>query len=464
MGTSLHLMRVDIGNSIVPPPSPVKETPRNGSNLSANYALAMLFIVMMLNFLDRQVIAILAEPVKRDLGLSDTQLGLMSGLSFAVFYTTLAIPVAALADRWNRSKIIAIALAIWSAMTVLCGFAANFVQLFLARIGVGIGEAGSVPASHSLISDLFPPERRAGALGMFGMAIPIGAFIAFAGGGWIVENVSWRAAFMAAGAPGLLVAVLIWITVRDPRGNIALRQALQPDPNRLSLKSGLAALSGKSAYWHIIAAGTLVQFVAYGFGSFYGSFFVRVHGMGYAELGWKLGLMVGITGGFASWIGGLASNRLLKRSMAAPLNVNGLLLAFSVGPAIYGLYTPSENFALVMFAAPVFAASYYFGSTFAAIQTLARDETRAFAVALYSLIASLIVLGLGPVFVWIVSDLFASYATNSKSDAQSEAYGLRQAITLLLLGNLWAGAHYWFAGRRMASDAQSTLEGNQISP
>ena len=236
---------------------------------------------------------------------------------------------------------------------------------------------------------------------------------------------------MAAGAPGLLVAVLIWITVRDPRGNIALRQALQPDPNRLSLKSGLAALSGKSAYWHIIAAGTLVQFVAYGFGSFYGSFFVRVHGMGYAELGWKLGLMVGITGGFASWIGGLASNRLLKRSMAAPLNVNGLLLAFSVGPAIYGLYTPSENFALVMFAAPVFAASYYFGSTFAAIQTLARDETRAFAVALYSLIASLIGLGLGPVIVGIVSDLFASYATNSMSDAQSAEH------TIGLRGDAW---------------------------
>ena len=136
----------------------------SASRRRANYALAVLFIVTMLNFLDRQVISIVAEPIKRDLGLSDTQLGLMTGLSFAIFYTTLAIPLAALADRWNRSRIIAIAIAIWSLMTVLCGLAGSFVQLFLARVGVGIGEAGSAPASHSLIADLFPPERRAGAL------------------------------------------------------------------------------------------------------------------------------------------------------------------------------------------------------------------------------------------------------------------------------------------------------------
>ena len=175
----------------------------------ANYALAVLFIVTMLNFLDRQVISIVAEPIKRDLGLSDTQLGLMTGLSFAVFYTTLAIPLAALADRWNRSRIIGIAIAIWSLMTVLCGLAGNFVQLFLARVGVGIGEAGSAPASHSLIADLFPPERRAGALGIMGAAVPVGAFIAYAGGGYITEMFSWRAAFLLAGLPGILVALML---------------------------------------------------------------------------------------------------------------------------------------------------------------------------------------------------------------------------------------------------------------
>ena len=420
----------------------------------ANYALAVLFIVMMLNFLDRQIISILAEPVKRDLGLSDTQVGLMSGLSFALFYTTLAIPVAALADRWNRSRIIAIALAIWSAMTVLCGMAGNFVQLFLARIGVGVGEAGSAPASHSLIADLFPPERRSGALGIFGMSIPIGAFFAFAGGGWIVENISWRAAFVAAGLPGIVIAFVVWFTVRDPRGNIPLSEALKHDPSRLSFKDGLSALSGKGAYWHLVAAGALVQFVAYGFASFYGGFFVRIHGMGYAELGLKLGVMVGLVGAFASWIGGIYGNRLLKRSMAAPLNVNAVLLILSTPPAVYGLYVGDPNFAMVLFAAPTFAATYYFGSTFAAVQTLARDETRAFAVALYMLLASLIGMGLGPVFVGVASDIFASAAGAEVAPALAEANGLRQAITILLIGNAWAGVHFWLAGRGMARDAE----------
>ncbi|MEL7130313.1 MAG: MFS transporter [Pseudomonadota bacterium] len=383
------------------PPSVASASPNLSTETRGRtrYYLGLLFLVMMLNFLDRQIIAILAEPIKQDLDLSDTQVGLMSGLSFAIFYTTLAMPIAALADRWNRSKIISIALAVWSGMTVLCGLAGNFVQLFFARIGVGVGEAGSVPASHSLISDLFPPERRASALGIFGMAIPIGAFFAYAGGGWIVENLNWRIAFMAAGLPGVFVAVLVWLTVKDSNRSLSLRNALKPQPGRLSFKEGVGALSGKRAYWHLIAAGALVQFVAYGFGSFYGSFFVRIHGMGYAELGWKLGVMVGLVGGFASWIGGQTSDRLLKRSIAAPLTANAWLLALSVIPAGIGLHVQNANLALLMFAAPVFAASYYFGSTFAAIQTLAQNETRAFAVALYTLIASLLGLGLGPVFV-----------------------------------------------------------------
>ncbi|MEM9669096.1 MAG: MFS transporter [Pseudomonadota bacterium] len=433
----------NIGDTLA---SPVRSTHR------ANYYLAVLFIVMVLNFLDRQIIAILAEPIKQDLNLSDTQIGLMSGLSFAIFYTTLAMPIAALADRWNRSKIIAISLAIWSGMTVLCGLVGSFIQLFLARIGVGVGEAGSVPASHSLISDLFPQERRAGAFGTFGMAIPIGAFFAYAGGGWIAESFSWRVAFICAGLPGILVAALVWFTVLDPRKTSPLREAFKPDPGQLSFKAGLTALSGKRAYWHLIAAGTLVQFVAYGFGSFYGSFFVRVHGMGYAELGLKLGIMVGLVGAFASWFGGWTSNRLLKRSAAAPLNANALLLLFSVMPGIIGLHVANADLALILFAAPVFAASYYFGSTFAAIQALAQNETRAFAVALYSLIASLLGLGLGPVFVGSLSDFFASSSTSIFSSGVSDADALKSAITILLIGNMWAGLHYYQAGRRMEGD------------
>lgn len=406
------------------------------------YVLGVLFIVTMLNFLDRQIISILAEPVKRDLGLTDTQIGLMTGLSFAIFYTTLAIPVAALADKWNRSRIIAIAIAIWSAMTVLCGLANNFAQLFLARVGVGVGEAGSAPASHSLIADLFPPERRAGALGILGMSVPIGAFIAYAGGGWVAENFSWRVAFLMAGLPGILIALVIWFTVPDPRGNVSLAAAFKPDPDKVGLKEALRELSSKPAYWHLVAAGVLVQFVSYGLASFYGGLFVRVHEIGYGELGWKLGVMVGISGGFGAWIGGKAGDYFGKLRPTLPLLVAALVMVVSAPGMIWAIYGPSANIAIMLLAIPTFAATFYYGPNFAALQKLASDETRAMAVAIYLLIAGIIGLGIGPVFVGILSDMFAGDL--------GEAASLQRALAILALFNIWAGFHFWRAARSMS--------------
>lgn len=417
-------------------------------NRRANYALGVLFVVTMLNFLDRQIISILAEPIKRDLGLSDTQLGLMTGLSFALFYTTLAIPVAALADRWNRSRIIAIAVAIWSAMTVLCGLSANFVQLFLARIGVGIGEAGSSPATHSLIADLFPPERRASALGVIGMSIPVGAFIAYAAGGWIAENLSWRIAFLIAGFPGLLVALAMWLTVPDPRGKPRLLESFKPIPGKASFRDALRELSGKPAYWHLVGAGVMVQFVSYGLASFYGGLFVRVYGMGYGELGWKLGIMVGLSGGFGAWIGGKAGDFFGKRNPTLPLIVSGLVLLSAAPGMIWAIYAGNANLAIILLAIPTFAATFYYGPTFAAVQLLASDQTRALAVAIYLLIAGLIGLGLGPVFVGALSDWFAAGGTGQDGAA------LQKALACLALFNLWAGTHYWFARKGVAAAAQ----------
>ena len=403
----------------------------------ANYALGVLFIVTMLNFLDRQVISIVAEPIKRDLGLSDTQLGLMTGLSFAVFYTTLAVPLAALADRWNRSRIIAISIAVWSLMTVLCGMAGNFVQLFLARVGVGVGEAGSGPASHSLIADLFPPERRAGALGVMGAAVPVGAFLAYAGGGYITEMFSWRAAFLLAGLPGILIAVVIWLTVRDPRGNVSLARAFQPVAGEMTLRQALTELSRKRAYWHLVAAGVLVQFVSYGLASFYGGLFVRVHGMNYGELGWKLGVLVGVTGGFGAWFGGKVGDIIGKRDPVLPLLVCGLVLVIAAPGMIAAIYAGNANLAIVLLGFPTFAATFYFGPSFAAIQLLASDRTRAMAVAIYFMVAGLLGLGIGPVFVGGLSDYFAG------GDRALEASALQQALMILALFNIWAGFHYW---------------------
>lgn len=405
----------------------------------ANYVLCVLFIVTMLNFLDRQVISIVAEPIKRDLDLSDTQLGLMTGLSFALFYTTLAIPVAALADRWNRSRIIAIAIAIWSGMTILCGVSTNFIQLFLARVGVGVGEAGSAPASHSLLADLFPPERRSGALGILGMSVPIGAFMAYAGGGWITEHLSWRAAFLIAGLPGILVAIAIWITVKDPRGKISLVEAFKPDPDKPKLREALRELSAKPAYWHLVAAGVLVQFVSYGLASFYGGLFVRVYGIGYGELGWKLGVMVGLSGGFGAWFGGKIGDILGKRNPTLPLLICGLVLLIAAPGMIWAVYAGEVNLAIALLSFPTFAATFYYGPSFATIQALASDQTRAMAVAIYLLVAGLIGLGLGPVFVGVLSDAFLT------GSAITEAGALQKALACLALFNIWAGFHYWRA-------------------
>jgi MFS transporter, Spinster family, sphingosine-1-phosphate transporter len=415
----------------------------------ANYALGVLFVVMLLNFLDRQIMAILVEPIKEDLGLTDTQAGLMTGLSFALFYTTLGVPIALIADRWHRPKVIGISLALWSAFTVMCGLATNFWQMFAARLGVGVGEAGSGPASHSLLANLFPPEKRAGALGIYGMAVPFGAFIAYAAGGWVVQNFDWRMAFFLAGAPGLLFAMVVWFTIREPRPPTPLSQVFKPVPGQLSFLEAFRELALKPTYWQLIFAGVLVQFVAYGFAGFQVSYFVRVHGIGtptgewdFATMGVVLGIMIGVSGMLGAWSGGWVADRVRKYGVSWTLIVPAIMMVLSVPLFILGLHQDKPIWAVVLFAAPTIAATFYYGPTFAAIQQLARDETRAVAVSVYLLIAGLAGMGLGPVFVGVLSDLFAKQG-NSSGDA------LVLAISLLTLFNAWAGVHFFLAGRAL---------------
>lgn len=408
---------------------------------SANFVLGMLFIVIMLNFIDRQVISILAEPIKQEMGLSDKQLGLMTGLSFALFYTTLAIPVAVLADRWNRSRIIAIAIAIWSLMTMLCGAAQNFLQLFLARVGVGIGESACSPASHSLISDYFPPERRASAMGIYGSAVPIGAFIAYAGGGWILETFGWRVAFFAAGFPGLLVGLIVWWTVKEPRGAVRLRDALVRRDDQLTLKEAIVELWTQPTYWHLVAAGVLIQFVAYGIAAFYGSLFVRVFGIGYGELGLKLGIMVAIAGVSGAWLGGKIGDRLDGENRAKSLQLVAVIFLLAIPCTFLAVGASNVNIAMALLGVTTFASTFYYGPNFSLLQKLASDRTRAMAVAIYLLFSGLIGLGLGPVFVGFVSDYI------SGGDPALEADGIRGGVAYISLFNIWTAFHFWKAER-----------------
>ncbi|MDA0978653.1 MAG: MFS transporter [Proteobacteria bacterium] len=415
------------------------------SHREANYVLAVLFVVIMLNFLDRQVISIVAEPIKQEMGLSDKQIGLMTGLSFALFYTTLAIPVALLADKWHRSRIIAIAVGVWSLMTILCGAANNFIQLFLARVGVGIGESASGPASHSLIADYFPPERRASAMGVYGAAVPLGAFVALAGGGWIVENFNWRTAFYIAGAPGIFIALIVWWSVKEPRGHVSLKEAFKPQPDQQTLKEALTELWSKPTYWHLVMAGILIQFVSYGTAAFYGSLYVRVFGVGYGELGLKLGLMVAIAGMSGAWLGGKVGDKFDKERPGSSLKVIAATFIVAVPCTFAAVSVDSINLSICLLGVTTFAATFYYGPNFSLIQTLAGDRTRAMAVAIYLLFAGLIGLGFGPIFVGAVSDFI------SGGDPSLEANGIRGGVAAIALFNLWTAFHFWRAQRLVAA-------------
>jgi len=407
----------------------------------ANYVLGVLFVVIMLNFLDRQVISIVAEPIKQEMGLSDKQIGLMTGLSFALFYTTLAIPVAILADRWHRSRIIAIAIGIWSVMTMLCGTANNFLQLFLARVGVGIGESASGPASHSLIADYFPPERRASAMGVYGAAVPLGAFIALAGGGWIVENFNWRIAFFIAGVPGIVIALVVWWTVREPRGHVTLSEVFKPQPNQQTLKEAVTELWSKPIYWHLVMAGILIQFVSYGIAAFYGSLYVRVFGIGYGELGLKLGLMVAIAGMSGAWLGGKVGDRFDKQRPGTSLLIISATFLVAVPGTFAAVNVGNINLSIALLGLTTFAATFYYGPNFSLIQSLASDRTRAMAVAIYLLFSGLIGLGFGPIFVGAVSDYI------SGGNPALEADGIRGGVATIALFNIWTAFHFWRAHR-----------------
>lgn len=411
---------------------------------SSSYVLAILFLVMMLNFIDRQIITILAEAIKVDLGLSDSQIGLMTGLSFAIFYTTLGIPLAAVADRWNRSKLIAIAISIWSAMTILCGLAANFIQLFLARCGVGIGEAGSSPASHSLIADLFPPDKRSGALGILGMAVPIGSFVAYTAGGWMVENLGWRWAMIIAGAPGILLGLIIWFTVPDPKGDKSIKYALRPRPGETGIRQAMAELSKKPAYWYLVVSGIVIQFIAYGMASFYAGLFVRVHNIGYTELGIKLGVMTAIVGGFGAWFGGRVGDWMNRKTPAGALIASAAMLVLAVPGIYFTVYAPTADIAILMLSVSTFAFTFYYGPNFAAIQTLATDQTRAMAPAIWLFFTGLVGLGLGPVFVGTLSDYFAGGVATEDGAPLQKAIAITGTLSLLGAFTFWR-AQAWIA-------------------
>ncbi|MYI36700.1 MAG: MFS transporter, partial [Acidimicrobiaceae bacterium] len=226
--------------------------------MRSKYTLYMLMLAYTFSFLDRQIIAILAEDIKRDLVLSDTQLGVLTGLAFALFYAGLGVPIARLADRWHRISLISICLAVWSAMTAACGAAGNFIQLALARMGVGVGEAGALPASHSIIADTFPPENRSSAMAIFQLGVPGGVLVGFLVGGWMSDWYGWRATLYFVGGLGVALAVIIFLTAHEPK-----RPQVADAVVRAGMISTIGRLTKNPAYNHLCAAATLASLGGY---------------------------------------------------------------------------------------------------------------------------------------------------------------------------------------------------------
>jgi len=428
---------------------------RRGMN-NPRYALALLVVIFVLNTLDRQIVNILAEPIRKDLGLQDWQLGLMTGLSFALFYGTLGIPIARLAERGNRPRIIAICVLLWSALTALCGLAQNFTQLVLARAGVGVGEAGCTPAAHSLITDTVPREKRASALGLYAMGGPLGSLLGMAVGGLIADMWGWRASFLVAAAPGLLVGLLAATTLDEPR-NALNRAAATPEPSP-SFTEALRELRACRTF-RLFALGAMVQGVlAYGVVAFLGSFFFRNHGpelahaaaaFGLQAAGF-LGVAIGLISGLSGMLGAVLGGRLADRhgvsnpkAVATQVAVFNLLVV-PVYIAAVLVHSMPLAFALLVLPSLFFGMTY--GPLFAVFQGVVQPRTRATAVAVYLLMTNLVGLGAGPLMVGILSDALSVHL------GLGAAEGLRWALASATLLGLVAGGFYWRARRYIADD------------
>ena len=413
-----------------------------------NYALGLLVVVNVFNYLDRQILSILLEPIKRDLQLSDTALGFLTGIAFALFYTFAGIPIARWADRGMRCTIIAGGLAIWSGMTALTGLAQTFTQLTLARIGVGVGEAACSPPSHSLLSDYFPPDRRGTALSIFSLGVPIGIMVGYLVGGWINQYFGWRLAFFVVGLPGLVLVLVLWLTLREPlRGHSEGLQGSVSATQTDSLWTVFHFIWALRSFRHLSLAAALHALYGYGVLAFMPAFMMRVHGMtNTAELGLWLGLIAGVFSGIGTFLGGALSDRLAARKndrrwyMWLPACATLLSIPFT---CLFYLW-PEGRTALLLSIPAAILGPTYIGPTMAMTQGLVKLRMRATASAILLFILNLIGLGLGPQAVGVLSDLLApTYGVES----------IRYALLfVVVIGSLWSAFHYFLAAQTLRED------------
>ncbi len=404
--------------------------------------LAMLVLVYTFNFIDRQIVGILAVPIKADLGLSDTQLGLMGGLAFALFYTLLGIPIAVLADRSNRTKIVTVALLVWSAMTAVCGFAQNFWQLFLARLGVGVGEAGGVAPSYSLVADYFPPQQRARALAVYSFGVPIGSALGILFGGFIASKIDWRTAFIIVGLAGVFVAPLFRLVVREPiRGRYDA--AVRSGAPHASVADVMRVLLRKPSFWGLSFGASASSMMGYGIFFWLPSFLVRSYGITLLEASLFFGAILFFGGIAGIWLGGFLADRFGTKSRRYYALIPAVAFLATVPFYVGAVTSTSLMPSFFLFLVPTALGLAWLGPVLSAIQHIVPLNMRTTASAIFLFVNNLIGIGLGTVMLGLISD-----ALSTRYGADSLRYAILAGSTFYLV----AASLFLLSAKRLERD------------
>ena len=427
------------------------------SGPARGYALTLLLIVSALNLVDRQIMNILAEPIKHDLGLADWQLGVLTGFAFALFYSLLGLPIARYAEHAHRPRIIAFSMAIWSLFTVFCGYAQNVLQLVLMRIGVGIGEAGCTPAQLALTADYAPPEKRSSAMAFVQLGTPIGFLFGTALGGILADAYGWRAAFLITGAPGLILAIVVALTLPEPRQAVAREHPRPPTP-QVHLREVLKHLAASRTFVALLIGVALKAMISSGQSPFTASFFLRNHAPELATLaehfglgptgfiGICIGLVGGISGLAGIFLGGVMGDRYGRRDARVLVLIPALSSIISIPLCL--LWTSVDDVvpALLLLALQGVVNGLWYGPVYAVTLSIVPVHMRATTAAVLLLVVNLVGLGIGPIVVGLLSDLVSGVL------GLGIAEGIRWAIIINSLPGVIAGYLFWRAGLSVRTD------------
>ena len=429
------------GDISIAPPVPRARLAANSVSRHSWYVSTLLFLIGAFNLMDRQILAILLEPIKRDLQLSDTAMGLLTGFAFVAFYTLTSLPIARLADSYSRRNIIALALLFWSAMTSLSALATSFMQLALLRVGVGIAESGSGPAGQSLLADLFPPARRTAAMSMLAIAPPVGVMLAFIIGGMLNEQLGWRMTLACIGVPGLLLAVLWWLTVKEPSRGAS--DAALADNKRYELSKTVHYLSGLKSFRGLVLGSSLSTFTVMVLIVWSPAYLERVYGIASTQVGLSLGIATGLGGIAGGLSAGILAQRLMIRDLAWLLRLPAFTSLAAAPLAGAFLLLGESPAALPIFFAVIFCSAAMLAPVMSATQLVAKVQMRAVAAALVTLMFNLIGTGLGPFSVGFVSDMLAP---------DMGVHALPAAMSLAVVASIGAALAFAMGARHLRAD------------